>query len=789
VTQTEERPGEVTEALQKPLPRTNAESTAKQYTFAELLTLLGHVTNDRRDKLSVCWERPGGNFTSQLQTPEDAPRFVDQLVDANRAVVNVWFGVNPLSSEVTKGRGTAKDVTRLTSLWADLDVADGKCPDLDAAHAIITNVSSMLGERPCAVTYSGHGLQPLWKVDQESAEKLSNGDAAQLVKRFGNLVHAAAAEQGNNVDSVFELARVLRVPGTVNVKNPDEPVAVLCETDTGKPLTVEQVRQVLDELGIDERRSRPGVRGTGEGRSRSGAKAVDVGRRRAGVQYQTRQQRSSRDALVNRVATALEGRRNTTLFGATKDAARQGDLDDAMFVALVDAGHACGLDDDEIINTIESAAKVAGTDISTSPSAHVDEAEKEAEFWEQREILSHVCRFARSRGAAPYAVLGSVLRRAITMVDPIVQLPPTVGASASVNLFVVAVGRSGQGKDIANGVGRDAVVFVTADGEAIADPPAVGIGSGEGLARIFKGYGSDDPLSSRHNLEVPEIGTLAALADRKGATLVGELLKGWMGQSLGFTNAQKATTTFVAAHTYRLCLSVGAQPENAEFFLSREKDGLPQRFLWLPTTDPYAPEPSSQSPLPVPRARVVLPVFSPILEGVPYFIGEPDHVQQVLREHRHLVLTGSDDVDPLDGHLMLTRLKVSFGLALLDGRRDISEDDWRIGGDLILVSNRLRGDMRRVVAERRKRVNSARAHEQADRQAIVVDRLSEQSQQRVSEAIVRKLQRVGQATRRDLRDSVTTAIRTEFNPVFELLLDSGAVVRCEGGDRYELARA
>ena len=38
-----------------------------------------------------------------------------------------------------------------------------------------------------------------------------------------------------------------------------------------------------------------------------------------------------------------------------------------------------------------------------------------------------------------------------------------------------------------------------------------------------------------------------------------------------------------------MCLGVGAQPENADFFLSREKDGFPQRFLWLPTVDPHAP--------------------------------------------------------------------------------------------------------------------------------------------------------------------------------------------------------
>ena len=109
------------------------------------------------------------------------------------------------------------------------------------------------------------------------------------------------------------------------------------------------------------------------------------------------------------------------------------------------------------------------------------------------------------------------------------------------------------------------------DDTVLEDPPSPGIGSGEGLARLFKGYGDNaDGATDRVHLEVNEVGTLEGLADRKGGTLVGELLKGFMGQALGFSNAQRATTTYIHAQTYRLCLGVGAQPENAGFFLDRE---------------------------------------------------------------------------------------------------------------------------------------------------------------------------------------------------------------------------
>ena len=185
-------------------------------------------------------------------------------------------------------------------------------------------------------------------------------------------------------------------------------------------------------------------------------------------------------------------------------------------------------------------------------------------------------------------------------------------------------------------------------------------------------------------------------------------------------------------------------------------------------------------------ARVVLPTFPVIIAGTPYLVGVPASVQATIRQHRHRVLTDDPNVDPLDGHLMLTRLKVSFGLALLDGRCDVTEDDWRVAGQLIEVSNRVRADLKTVMADRRSRDNRARAHAQADRQQIVDERMTEDRQRRVAKAIVRKLEREASATKRELRKAVTTSIRVDFDPVLDVLLDNGTVC-CRDGERYALA--
>ena len=107
----------------------------------------------------------------------------------------------------------------------------------------------------------------------------------------------------------------------------------------------------------------------------------------------------------------------------------------------------------------------------------------DAPFWSQRDILGHIHQFARSRRVAPYAVLGCVLRRAISCVEPGVKLPPTIGGSVSVNLFTASAGKSGQGKGAADAAGKAAIRFPNNVGDDL-DGESPSIGTGEGLARL-----------------------------------------------------------------------------------------------------------------------------------------------------------------------------------------------------------------------------------------------------------------------------------------------------------------
>jgi len=212
---------------------------ASHPTLTDIYDALGISDTDR---VSICWKHNGSGMHSKIHTRRTAPRF------AEKQTGDVYFGVNPVDLEIGANgkRGTEAQVTRVVALHADLDVKDGACPDLDTAYQIIDDISAILHERPVHVIFSGGGLQPLWAV--EACDPVAG---RKLLHRFGRLVKLVAKERNAAADSVFDIARVLRVPGTLNHKY-DPPVEVSLIVDTGAPMTPQAVTEALDEVGILE---------------------------------------------------------------------------------------------------------------------------------------------------------------------------------------------------------------------------------------------------------------------------------------------------------------------------------------------------------------------------------------------------------------------------------------------------------------------------------------------------------------------------------------------------------
>jgi hypothetical protein len=193
---------------------TSTQASSPGLDFAGLLLGVLGFTDD--EFVSLLYEDADGWPHTAVMAPADAVEVAATIP----ATANAYFGVCPVRGPARKhsGRGTGADVTRLSALWADLDVKPGGCSSFDVARTVIDDVSMLVGDRPSAVVNSGHGLHPYWPVGDGQVIGDDVGPARALLTRWGRLVVVAAEKRGVVVDDVFDLARMLRIPGTYNNK-------------------------------------------------------------------------------------------------------------------------------------------------------------------------------------------------------------------------------------------------------------------------------------------------------------------------------------------------------------------------------------------------------------------------------------------------------------------------------------------------------------------------------------------------------------------------------------------
>lgn len=128
-------------------------------------------------------------------------------------------------------RPKAAEIAGLGGLWADIDISDpvhkkqGYAPDTDAALA----VARSMGIPPGLIIHSGHGVHAWWPFAEvwvfESPEERRR--AQILARAWAITLRERARALGYTVDMVSDIARVLRIPGTVNAKGEPRPVELL----------------------------------------------------------------------------------------------------------------------------------------------------------------------------------------------------------------------------------------------------------------------------------------------------------------------------------------------------------------------------------------------------------------------------------------------------------------------------------------------------------------------------------------------------------------------------------
>lgn len=317
--------------------------------------------------------------------------------------------------------------------------------------------------------------------------------------------------------------------------------------------------------------------------------------------------------------------------------------------------------------------------VPKQPKLFGDVQHLEADFWE-RPSLATIKQAALARMCSPWAVLGIAAARALTSVPPTWSLPALIG-HGSLNSFVAVVTQSGGGKNAAASVAKELL------GRSIEER---NLGSGEGLVKAYYPKAKKDEPINRHTsilFNVAEVDMLGALGQRNGSTLMATVRDAFSGGTLGFAYATDGKDHHLEAGTYRMTMVVGVQPRRAGILLDDEAGGTPQRFLWFPANDIRIDDVKRPK---WPGVTLTLPAYDKLCYGNTN-MQIPPEAEALILSNRAKNSRGEQNA--LDGHALFCREKFAFALAILDGRTEMTLDDWELSSIASEVSTFIRGQV------------------------------------------------------------------------------------------------
>lgn len=242
------------------------------------------------DAAPVLFSLPGKTVLPfALENREGLARAVEALV-ARREDVYLHVAMHDASRFAPRGRGSNESAVALTALFDDVDMLipghrhkGAKLPTtLEEARAFL----DLLPWRPSLVVHSGFGLQPYW-LFREPLLLDDAGDRAlaeMLLARYRQHRDVLAALRGWTFDAVHDLARVLRLPGTRNFKNPDAVKNVTILEETGIRYNPSELLDELPPLDVRPPVSSGATALSGDEKARQARGLVTAACRRASEQ-------------------------------------------------------------------------------------------------------------------------------------------------------------------------------------------------------------------------------------------------------------------------------------------------------------------------------------------------------------------------------------------------------------------------------------------------------------------------------------------------------------------------
>lgn len=140
---------------------------------------------------------------------------------------NVYYPIGYYAERLSSNaRGTEQEIAGIVGYVADIDFRGDGHPKAPADEAAALDLIDAFPLRPTACIHSGHGLQAAWLFKEpwhfDSPEERQLAKA--LSANWWNTLAAIASRRSYELDAVHDLTRVMRLPGTMNVKRRPVPV-------------------------------------------------------------------------------------------------------------------------------------------------------------------------------------------------------------------------------------------------------------------------------------------------------------------------------------------------------------------------------------------------------------------------------------------------------------------------------------------------------------------------------------------------------------------------------------
>jgi hypothetical protein len=207
--------------------------------------------------LSICspadrWK--GRRFTTDDDGLSAAVEHIART-DQQHRPKGIYAQVTTLREMPADGRGGEELAYGLRGLWSDLDfgtvghkVGPGRLPLPPDEDAVLRVVSESGLPEPTGLVWSGYGAYAWWWLPEPHLIGEDRAEIKQMSEDWQTILAAAAYRNGWSHDTgVADLARILRIPGTVNRKAGQERLAVVGES-TGVLYELEELRTTAAKL-------------------------------------------------------------------------------------------------------------------------------------------------------------------------------------------------------------------------------------------------------------------------------------------------------------------------------------------------------------------------------------------------------------------------------------------------------------------------------------------------------------------------------------------------------------